>query len=451
MRNRRRKKLPTTPLALEISALSHEGRGIAHNEGKVVFVDGALPGEKVEAVLTDRRSKFDQARLTEIHEASPSRIEPACEYAAICGGCSLQHFDPEAQLAFKESMLFEKLDHAVQGNEFRHLPPLKGPVLGYRRKARLAVRYVHKKEQVLVGFREKGSTFITNMSTCVVLDPRISELLPELAALIRSMSAFREIPQIEVAAGDPELETPSTAFIFRHLKDLSEEDRGKLYQFGVEKSIAIYLQPGGMETVHKIFPDNGPDRLYYELPSRSLTLGFHPTDFTQVNADINRHMIEQALGLLDLQSGDRVLDLFCGLGNFTLAAASECQHVTGIEGAVTMVERGQENAKANGMDNTEFHCADLTKSMKDSLWFGAGFNKVLLDPPRSGCLEILPDIVELRPERIVYVSCNPATLARDAAFLAEQGYRLDSAGAMDMFPQTAHVEAMALFLDGKLK
>jgi len=451
MSRRRRKKLPTTPLELEISALSHEGRGIAHHEGKVVFVEGALPGEKVEAVLTDRRSKYDQAKLVEVHSPSPDRIEPACEYASICGGCSLQHFDPRAQLAFKESMLFEKLDHAVQGQQYTHMDPLRGPVLGYRRKARLAVRYVHKKEQVLVGFREKGSTFITNMSSCEVLDQRVSSMLPALSALVSSLESFREIPQIEVAAGDPDLDAPTTALVFRHLKALGDADQEKLVSFARENSFALYLQPGGMDTVHKVHPKSGPDRLYYHLPAESLALGFHPTDFTQVNADINRLMIGQALQLLELQQDDRLLDLFSGLGNFTLAAARRCQHVTGVEGSQAMVERGMENARLNNISNTEFHSADLTQPMAKAPWLQNTFNKVLLDPPRSGCFEILSDLIQIRPQRIVYVSCNPATLARDAAFLAEQGYRLSSAGVMDMFPQTAHVEAMALFVEGKAK
>ncbi len=449
MRRRRRQKLPTTPIVLEIEKLSHEGRGIAHHEGKVVFVTEALPGETVEALLTSRRENFDEAALDSILKASADRIDPACEYASICGGCSLQHFDPVAQLAFKEATLFERLSHAVPEAGFEKLPPLTGPVLGYRRKARLAVRYVHKKEQVLVGFREKNSSFITKMTSCQVLDPRIADLLPALSTLIGGLESFRDIPQIEVAAGDPDSEGCSAAFIFRHLKPLPANDQTQLLSFAKEKSIALYLQPGGMETVHKIYPADGKDRLYYSLPEFGLNLAFHPTDFTQVNAEINKAMIAQAISLLDLADSDVVLDLFCGLGNFTLPLAGFCSQVTGVEGSREMVERAQENAIANNIKTADFFSADLTQPMAGQAWFKRGINKVLLDPPRSGALEVLPEIINIRPERIVYVSCNPATLARDAEYLVEKGYVLASAGVMDMFPQTAHVEAMALFVDGK--
>jgi len=306
MRRRRRKNLPTTPITLEIEKLSHEGRGIAHHEGKVVFVAEALPGEIVDAVLTSRRESYDEASLSTIKTSSPDRITPACEFASICGGCSLQHFDPQAQLQFKQAMLFEKLTHAVSDKEFEHLSPLTGPVLAYRRKARLAVRYVHKKEQVLVGFREKNSSFITNMDSCQVLDPRIGKLLPALSALIGGLQGFREIPQIEVAAGDPDMEGFTSAFNFRHLQPLSDEDLEKLQNFAKEHAIALYLQSGGMETVCKSYPEEGEDRLYYRLPDFDLTMAFHPTDFTQVNAEINRQMIARAVSLLELTKEDVV-------------------------------------------------------------------------------------------------------------------------------------------------
>ena len=452
MRRRRRKKnLPTTPVTLDIEKLSHEGRGIGHHEGKVMFVEGALPGEQVEAMLTNRRESFDEAKLHAILQAAPERITPACEYADICGGCSLQHFDAQAQMAFKQDMLLEKLAHAVPDVSFDVLEPLTGPVLGYRRKARLAVRYVHKKEQVLVGFREKQSTFITNMDDCKVLDPRLAVLLPALSALIGSMESFRHIPQIEVAAGDPDESGCTVALVFRHLQALPSQDQDKLLAFGEEKGVAIYLQPGGLDTVHRIYPGAGEDRLYYQLPDAGLRMAFHPNDFTQVNAEINRQMIARALSLLELTDNDRVLDLFCGLGNFTLPLAKRCGHATGVEGSEVMVGRAQENGAANGIGNAEFHSADLSRPMAGAAWLAEGFDKILLDPPRSGAWEVLPDIVTLRPERIVYVSCNPATLARDTEFLVEQGYLLSCAGAMDMFPQTAHVEAMALFIDSKRK
>ena len=445
MRRRRRKKLPTEPIALDIEKLSHEGRGIAHHEGKVVFVEGALAGEKVEAVLTSRRDSYDEARVQTVLSSSPARVEPPCQFYSMCGGCSLQHLEAQAQITFKQNMLFEKLTHAVGHAEYEKVAPMTGPVLGYRRKARLAVRYVHKKEQVLVGFREKHSTFITHMDHCEVLDERIAGLLPELPGLIGGLTTFRAIPQIEVAAGDLELEGVTFALIFRHLEPLPERDVQSLLDFAREKSFALYLQPGGMETVHKVFPMEGIDRLYYRLPEFDLTLGFHPTDFTQVNAQINRQMISKTMELLDLQPEDSVLDLFCGLGNFTLPVARHCKQVIGIEGSETMVERGSENARANGLTNTSFYAADLAQPLASAEWIKQDYNKVILDPPRSGAIEILPEIVKLAPERIVYISCNPATLARDAAFLEEHGYSMFCAGAMDMFPQTAHVESMAMF------
>ncbi len=446
MRRRRRKSLPQTPLSLHIEKMSHEGRGIAHHEGKVVFVEGALTGEAVEAQLTSRRDSFDEAKVLEIIQPSSDRVEPPCEYAGICGGCSLQHMQPQAQLSFKEAVLYEKLEHEVGDHTFEHLPALTGPVQGYRRKARLAVRYVHKKEQVLVGFREKHSSFITHMESCEVLDPRISGLLPALSTLIGELKEFRQIPQIEVAAGDPDLDGPSVAMVFRHLTPLPASDQDKLQAFAVDKAIALYLQPGGMDTIHRVVPDSGMDRLYYRLPEFDLTMAFHPTDFTQVNADINRKMISRAIELLALSAGDIVLDLFCGLGNFTLPVARRCLRVTGVEGADVMVDRGYENASNNGIGNAAFYCADLTKLMSDMPWMTDHYTKVLLDPPRSGAFEILPDILSMGPERIVYVSCNPATLARDAGFLTANGYSMRFAGAMDMFPHTAHVEAMALFI-----
>lgn len=450
MRRRRRKQnLPTTPVTLTIEKLSHEGRGIGHHEGKVMFVEGALPGEQVEATLTLRRDSFDEAKLSAVIQASPDRITPACQYAEICGGCSLQHFDPAAQMAFKQDTVLEKLQHAVPDTAFTVLDPLTGPVLGYRRKARLAVRYVHKKEQVLVGFREKQSTFITQMDSCAVLDPRLSTLLPHLSVLIGELATFCHIAQIEVAAGDPGLNGDTactTALIFRHLQDLPPDDLAALVAFAEKHHFALYLQPGGLDTVHRVWPEGGEDRLYYRLPDFDLQMAFHPNDFTQVNADINRQMIVRALDLLDLSSEDRVLDLFCGLGNFTLPLARRCAEVVGIEGAQVMVDRGYENASANGITNAAFYCADLTQPIGKPDWMAAGFTKVLLDPPRSGAWEILPDIVALKPSRIAYVSCNPATLARDAEFLVSQGYVMTHAGAMDMFPQTAHVEAMALFV-----
>lgn len=445
MRRRRRKALPKEPVLFDIEKLSHEGRGIAHIDGKVIFVDEALPMEQVYAVYTSKRESFDQAKTTEVLKPSPDRVEPPCEYASICGGCSLQHFESAAQLRFKSNVLHEKLAHSIGHELYQELPAITGPDFGYRRKARLAVRYVHKKEQVLVGFREKGNSFITNMQSCEVLDKQVSILIPLLAIFIRSLDSFQHIPQIEVAVGDKQSVGNSCALVFRHLQALSNSDLEKFSVFAEEQSIDVYLQSGGIESVLKHYPADTVSRLFYELPEYDLNMAFHPMDFTQVNAEINHKMLKKALELLNLQATDRVLDLFCGLGNFTLPMATFAKEVIGIEGSDEMVSRGSENAEQNKLNNTQFYCSDLTKRINDKEWMSSGFDKILLDPPRSGALEILADVVACSPARIVYISCNPATLARDAAQLEEFGYKLSSAGVMDMFPQTTHVESIALF------
>ncbi|PCJ39934.1 MAG: 23S rRNA (uracil(1939)-C(5))-methyltransferase RlmD [SAR86 cluster bacterium] len=446
MRRRRRQKLPTDPIVLNIEKLSHEGRGIAHLEGKVVFVEEALPGEQVSALYTQKRETFDQAKTTEVIIASNDRVEPPCQYASICGGCSLQHFNSEAQLAFKASVLDELLEHSLSGIEYKKMSPMTGPHFGYRRKARLGVRYVHKKEQVLVGFREKSSSFITNMDSCEVLDVRVSNLLPALSELIGSLEAYRQIPQIEVAVGDEQSGVNSLALVFRHLLPLNTDDLEKMSAFAESHKLDCYLQSGGPDTVSRHYPKAGVERLFYNLPEFELNLAFHPMDFTQVNAEINRKMISKAIELLALTHEDKVLDLFCGLGNFSLSMARRAEFVLGIEGSAAMVERGKENAQRMAINNVDFASADLTENFATKHWADYGFTKVLIDPPRSGGFEILPAVAGLKPEKIVYVSCNPITLARDAACLNELGYKLDTAGVMDMFPQTTHVESIALFI-----
>ena len=444
--NKRTRSLPREPQVFEIEKLSHEGRGLTRYEGQIVFVDGALPGETVRAEFTSRRGSYAEARTVEVLTAAAERITPVCPHFHACGGCSLQHYAGAAQLAFKDAVLHERLEHATGGRDYRKLAVISGPELGYRRKARLAVRYVAKKERVLVGFREQHSSFITDMDSCAVLEPEAARLVPLLAALIGRMHCREQLPQVEVAIGDPHRLANTCALIFRHLKALDRHDLDQLLAFGAEHSVDIYLQPKGPDSVHRILPTEGEERLFYTMPDFNLNLAFHPLDFTQVNAGINRLMVQRAVELLEIQAGDRVLDLFCGLGNFTLPLATRAAEVTGVEGTGTMVERGNENARRNQQANVRFLQADLTLPPDQHAWLKQGFDKVLLDPPRSGALEVLPAVVAARPTRIVYVSCNPATLARDVAFLAEQGYLLAAAGAMDMFPHTSHVEAMALFL-----
>lgn len=444
--NHKRKSLPAEPQVLDIEKLSHEGRGLARHEGKVVFVDGALASEQVRAVFTSAKGSYAEARAVEVLRPSADRVVPPCRYFDTCGGCSLQHCAPAAQLAFKEAVLHERLTHAVGDGTYRQLPVISGAELGYRRKARLAVRRVAKKGKVLVGFRERHSSFITDMDACSILDPEAGRLLPELGALVGLMHAHDQIPQIEVAVGDAKPGCNTCALVFRHLQPLDDHDLELLEAFAADHHLDLYLQPGGPDSVRRLTPTTGAERLYYSIPEFGLTLAFHPQDFTQVNAGINRQMLVRALDLLDVQAQDRVLDLFCGLGNFTLPLATRAREVTGVEGSAAMVERGGENARHNSIGNAVFLCADLTLPPERHAWLRGGFDKVLLDPPRSGALEVLPAVVAAHPQRIVYVSCNPATLARDAAVLAEQGYRLEAAGAMDMFPHTTHVEAIALFV-----
>lgn len=444
--HKRQRSLPREPQVFEIEKLSHEGRGMSRHEGRIVFIDGALPGETVKAEFTGGKSNFAEARTLEVLKAAPERVVPPCPHFQACGGCSLQHFAGAAQLAFKEAVLHERLAHAAGVSDYEKLPAISGAEFGYRRKARLAVRYVAKKERVLVGFRERHSSFITDMDSCAVLEPEVARLLPLLSVLVGALHCREQLPQVEVAIGDAQPGTNSCALIFRHLQALDRHDLDALLAFGTEHAVDVYLQPKGPDSVHRILPAQGEERLFYDLPDFALHMGFHPTDFTQVNAGINRQMVRRALDLLDVQPGERVLDLFCGLGNFTLPLATRAAEVVGVEGSAAMVERGTENAQRNGLSNLRFLQADLTLPPERHAWLKQGFDKVLLDPPRSGALEVLPAVVAARPSRIVYVSCNPATLARDAAFLAEQGYVLAAAGAMDMFPHTSHVEAMALFL-----
>lgn len=453
---RQRHKLPTSPVELSIQRLSHEGRGVASIDGKIAFVDGALPGETVTAVFTSRRSQFDELKVQEILSPSPDRVTPPCVHAEICGGCSMQHISSQAQVALKERVLHEQMKHIGGLSEYVHLPPVLSETQGYRRKARLAARYVGKKEEMLIGFLEKNSSFIAQMNSCAVLVKEVSDLIGPLRELLVGFDGRLNIPQIEVAVGERTVETGSDtaasyqiAFIVRHLEALSLSDHEQLLNFARRHEIDLYLQPKGPDSVHKVWPQEGVDRLYYALPEFGLRMAFHPSDFTQVNGGINRRMISQALALLDLQHEDVVLDLFCGLGNFTLPVATRCARVVGVEGSDEMVRRGEENAAANGITNASFYSANLCVDFDESTWAQPEYTKILLDPPRSGAIEIIPRLAALRAKKIVYISCNPATLARDAAELVKHGYVLTQAGVMDMFPHTSHVESMAEFVLAK--
>jgi 23S rRNA (uracil1939-C5)-methyltransferase len=428
-------------LKTPITALSHDGRGIAHINGKITFIENALPGETVSFTYTKRHNKYDEGRAVEIVTASADRAEPLCRHYGVCGGCSLQHMSSAAQLVLKQKMLLEQLQHFGGVQPETILPPLTGLLWGYRRKARLGVKYVAKKGGVLVGFREKNNRFLADLQSCEVLHVSIGHLIAELKTLISNLQAYKDIPQIEVAVDDDQ-----SALIFRHMAPLETADQDKLIAFAKIHSLRLYLQPGGPQTVHLIWPENVSDKLSYRLPDYDLALTFQPTGFTQINTEINRQMVKQAIELLALKSTDRVLDLFCGIGNFTLPLARNCGEVIGVEGDADLVKQAQQNAEVNRIANAYFYQADLTADFAGAAWAKNSFHKIMLDPPRAGALEIAQNITRFKAERILYVSCNPATLARDAGELAQRGYRLVQAGIMDMFPHTQHVEAMALFV-----
>ena len=436
--SRRRKKLPAEPLKASIESLSHEGRGIARINGKTVFIEGALPGEEVRFLYTRRRGQFDEGRAVEIIEASPKRVEPRCSYYGMCGGCSLMHLDNREQISHKQGVLLEQMRHIGGLEPGRVLPPLSGSHWGYRRKARLGVKYVDGKERVLVGFREKNGRYIADIDSCQVLHPIIGEDLDQLKELMQALSVYRQIPQLEVAVSDT-----TAAVVIRHLVPLSENDKYILAEFEKAQPVRFYLQPAGLDSVHSLSDKHEPG-LVYRLDKHNVNMEFSPVDFTQVNFELNHMMVDRVISLLDLSAGDAVLDLFCGLGNFTLPIARYADHVTGIEGSENLVSRAKANAEKNSIPNVNFSVCDLSGPDAGSLVHG--FNKVLLDPPRSGAREIIEQLELQQVDKLVYVSCNPATLARDAGILVEQGgLSLKAAGVMDMFPHTSHVESIALF------
>ncbi|MFV8781424.1 23S rRNA (uracil(1939)-C(5))-methyltransferase RlmD [Microbulbifer sp. SA54] len=437
-------KPSTSTPTVTIDALSHEVRGIARVQGKTLFVDNALPGETVKVRYLANRAKFDEAVATEILESAPERQSPPCPHFELCGGCALQHMQPQAQIAAKEKILLDQLQRFADARPDEVLPPLTSDTFGYRRKARIGVRFGREKGrrgQLLFGFREKRSNDLTDIQQCPVMPAEFSGQIPQLRQLLEDCDEARHISHIEVAMGEDAI-----ALVVRHLQPLPESDLARLLDFVRERSWHLYLQAD--ETAQKVFPEDGAERLHYQLPEFDLTLQFHPQDFVQVNFDINRQMVHRAVELLDVQPDERVLDLFCGLGNFTLPLAKRAKEVIGVEGATELTARARENAELNRIENVRFQGADLTADFATSPWARGGFDKVLLDPPRTGALELVRNIARFNPKCIVYVSCNPATLARDTAELIQRGYRLTKAGVMDMFPHTTHVESIALFERG---
>ncbi len=442
---RRKKRLPEEPVEVEITAMSSEGRGIAHVDERTVFIDQALLGERVLFKYTRLTSKIAEGCAVEVLQASELRVEPKCEAFKMCGGCSLQHMSSAAQIDLKQTMLLDQLKHNDVKPE-QVLPPLLGPEYGYRHKARLGVRYVHKKEKVLVGFRERNSSFITETSRCEVLHASVGELIDELAQCISQLEAKRSIAQIEVAVGDNQ-----TVLVFRHLEELTEADRKILADFCQTHSLVCYLQAGKPDDLELLTPSQA-EALHYFLPfddssAEQLKIEFQPSDFTQVNPEINKRMVLNAISYMDLVETDMVLDLFSGLGNFSLAMAKHCQQVTAVEGSLVMVQKARDNALLNDVSNVEFIYADLySDEILSAPWVKQKYDKILLDPPRSGAAEILPALKKMQASIIVYVSCHPATLARDAAVLVHDlGYTLKQAGIMNMFPHTGHVESIAVF------
>lgn len=418
--------------------LSHDGCGIAKLGERAVFIPGALPGERVRLLPRKRRRQYQLGDLVEIVEPSESRVEPPCEYFGRCGGCAVQHLEYAAQVAFKESALREALARIGAVEPETWLPPITGPEWYYRRKARLGVRYVKGKQRVLAGFKERATRYVTDMGSCMVLVKPFDRLPGPLGEVIGQTSLWRRLPQVELAAGEG-----VRAAVFRVLDDPEEADLGLFADFGDRWNLDVYLQPGGPGTVRPLDPDCARP-LFYRLTDFDVTLRFAPTDFVQVNARVNEGLVQETLRLLDLRPTDQVLDLYCGLGNFSLPLATRAERVLGIEGDGGLVARAAANARRNGLQNAVFEAADLNQS-------GWGFlrekwDAVVLDPPRSGAETVVRQMGEMSPRRIAYISCHPATLARDARILVhEQGYRLLAAGIADMFPHTHHVEAISVF------
>jgi 23S rRNA (uracil1939-C5)-methyltransferase len=439
---------------IEIKSLDADARGVGHlenedgSQGKVVFVEDALPGERVSYEVKKKKKNWEAGRMVTLQRASSMRVEPRCQHFGYCGGCSMQHLEPTAQVAMKGRTLEDNLWHLSKVKAENIMRPMVGPTWGYRFRARLSVRWVAKKETVLVGFHERASAFVADITFCHILPPHLGGMLVPLRGLIGALSIYSQVPQIEVAVGEE-----STALVLRIMAPLSKKDEELLKAFADEWGIQWWLQPKGPETVYPFYPLE--KELYYTLPEFGVRMPFKPTDFTQVNHQINRALVHKALGLLDVQPNDRVADLFCGLGNFTLPLATQAREVVGIEGSSTLTTRALENAKANGLsEKTTFYTRNLFEATAADLVALGRFDRMLIDPPRDGAIALAEALAELRetgkaeflPQRIVYVSCSPSTLARDAGVLVHRaGYVMKKAGVVNMFPHTSHVESIGVF------
>jgi len=422
----------------EVTSLSPDGRGVARVDGKALFITGALPGERVSVRGLKRHRNYDEATLDSLERPSPARVDPRCAHFGVCGGCSLQHLNPETQIAAKQQHLLEELHRTARVEPTAVLPPLVATPWAYRRRARLGARYVGKKGRVVVGFRERSMPFVADLARCEILAPPLGGLIEPLGALLTGLDIRERVPQVEVAVADN-----ATALVFRVLSPPTERDLVQLRAFGGEHGVQIYLQPGAIASAA---PLGEASPLVYRLPEFDVELKFRPTDFVQVNAELNRRMVRRAIELLAPSGTEDVLDLFCGLGNFTLPLARHCRRAVGVEGDAGLIERALANASANGIENAEFHRADLAAIDPELSWARHPYARVLLDPPRAGAREVLPLIDRSGAARVVYISCHAGSLARDSGILVhELGFRLECAGVIDMFPHTSHVESMAVF------
>ena len=442
-RNKARQNPAENPiLHATIESLDQEGRGVAHNDGKTIFIDGALPNERVTYQSQRIKPSYEVAKVVDVLQASHERVTPKCPHYGLCGGCKLQHMDAGAQVAAKQQMLEADLWHIGKVKAENMLPPLYGPTWGYRHKARLSVKYVQKKDRVLVGFNEKGTRFVADMNSCEVLVPEVSALIAPLQSMIFELSIRDKLPQIELAVGEGSI----IVLILRIMDALAENDETLLKNFADAHNVQIWTQTKGPDTIKPFWPLNG-EQLQYSLPEFNLTYPFKPNEFTQVNPQINQQMVHSAMQLLQPKLGEKIADFFCGIGNFTLPIARSGSSVLGLEGLANLVDRANESAALNNINNTTFGVADLFKMTEESLLTLGQFDKWLIDPPRDGAFELVKAITEVTaPSLIVYVSCNPATLARDSGVLVnEKGYILKAAGVINMFPHTAHIESIALF------
>jgi 23S rRNA (uracil1939-C5)-methyltransferase len=437
-------KIPDAAAAsepLRIESLDQEGRGIARRDGKTIFVEGALPGERVVACVYRRKPSFEVATAQAVLQPSASRVVPPCRHFGICGGCALQHVDQAMQVAVKQRVLEDALWHIGKVRPAQMLSPIRGLSWRYRHRARLTVRHVPKKGGTLVGFHERRSSYVADMTSCAIMPEGISSLLPALREVIGALSIHRRVPQIEVAIGER-----ADVLVFRILEPLSRDDEHRLRDFAACHGVHVYLQPGGPDTAYPFHPDTGAD-LYYGLPEFDVRIYFRPTDFTQVNHAVNAVLVRRAMQLLAPLGGERIADFFSGLGNFALPIARSGAHVVGFEASESLVARARENAARNGLDaRTRFEAMNLFTLDAERLAALGRFDRMLIDPPRDGAIELVKALGQEGPQRIVYVSCNPATLARDAAVLVHaKGFELKAAGVINMFPHTAHVESIAQF------